>query len=54
MIKSLANENKIPAEKMGFVICLVFAFKRRTIGRRGEIMQINGSAVKEQAEWQMD
>lgn len=38
MVKSLANDNKIPAKKMGFMISPVFAFKRRSIGRRGEIV----------------
>lgn len=38
MVKSLANENKIPAKKMGFVISPLFAFKRRSTGRRGEIV----------------
>lgn len=38
MVKSLVNDNKTPEKKMSFVISLVFAFKRRSIGRRGEIM----------------
>lgn len=54
MVKSLVNDNKIPAKKMGFVISPVFAFRRRSFGRRGEIMQISGAAVQEQAEWLMD
>lgn len=54
MVKSLANDNKIPAKKMGFMISPVFSFKRRSVGRRCEIMQIKGAAVQEQAEWQMD
>lgn len=55
MVESLVNDNKMPAKKMGFVISSVLAFKRRSVGRRGEIrMQINGAAVQAQIECQMD
>lgn len=54
MVKSLFHDNKIPAKRMCFVISPVFAFKGRSVGRRGEIIEINGAAGQVQAEWQMD
>lgn len=37
MVESLANGNKMLAKKMDFGISSVLAFKRRSVGRRGEI-----------------
>lgn len=54
MVKSLSHDNKISAKRMFFVISPVFAFKGRSVGRRGEIIEINGAAGQVQAEWQMD
>lgn len=55
MVESLANGNKIPTNKIDFLISSVSAFKRRSVGRREEIkIQVSGAAVQGQAECQMD
>jgi len=55
MVESLANDNKIPTKKMGFVVSSVLSFQQRSVGRIGEMRtQIRGAAGQGQSECQMD